>query len=305
MFSSQPHEPLLPFPALPEALKHRHSISELTLRPFGIYERDLSVDFNATPRPFLVTEIFDCCTRDAPGQPVGRDLFLELKVGTRIECLLRLVSGDSQSEILLAVRCPACGGELEIELTANEISELQQEATSGDEAIVLGDGRVRLRRPTGGDQLAWLGQRFESEADALRQMLSTLIVESAERRSFQKESEPQAGAAGLGEGITRAMDEQEIRSAVDEQEIGRAMDEYDPLVNFSVQVQCPDCGLEHVCDVDLEEFALNRLRQVQSRLLATVHRLARHYHWSEEEIFKVPYWRRDHYINLMVREQER
>src|SRR6185369_13876696 len=220
----------------------------------------------------------DCCTRDARGNPVGREFFWELTVGTRIECLLRLVLRDSQSEIPLALRCPACGGELEIELTASEISELQQQAAAGEETIVVNEGRVRLRRPTGNDQLTWLGQTFESEADALRQMLSTLIVEGAEQSFLKTESFEEAGGV---------------------------MDEHDPLVNFSVQVQCPECGREHVCEIDLEELSLNRLRQAQFHLLATVHRLARHYHWSEEEIFKVPYWRRDHYLNLMQREQER
>ena len=282
MFSSQPHEPLLPFPALPDAFRSRHSNPELALRPFGIYERDLSVDFSATPRPFLVTEILDCCTRAASGNPVGRDFFWELTVGTRIECLLRLVSTE---EIPLAFRCPACGGELEIELTAREMSELQQEAVS--EEVVVSEGGVRLRRPTGSDQLAWLGQSFESEAEALRQMIATLSVEGSEQSVFGKGSESLAGELAM------------------EQDINRAMDEHDPLVNFSVQVQCPECEREHVCEVDLEEFALNRLRQAQFRLLATVHRLARHYHWSEEEIFKVPYWRRDHYLSLVEREKER
>lgn len=281
MFSSQPHEQLLPFPAVPEALKNRHSIAELALRPFGIYERDLSVDFNALPRPFLVTEILDCCTRDARGQSVGREFFWELTVGTRIECLLRLVLGSTE-EIPLALHCPACGGELEIELTTSEISELQQQADDDD--VVVNDGRVRLRRPTGNDQLVWLGQGLASEADALRQMIATLIVEGSERRLF--------GKGFLGEGAEL-------------EEIGRVMDEHDPLVNFSVQVQCPDCGREHMCEVDLEELSLNRLRQAQFQLLATVHRLARYYHWSEEEIFKVPYWRRDHYLNLVEREKER
>lgn len=273
MFSSQPHEQLLPFPAVPEALKNRHSISDLALRPFGIYERDLSVDFSALPRPFLVTEILDCCTRDARGQSVGREFFWELTVGMRIECLLRLVAAE---EIPLTLRCPACDGELEIELTANEISELQQHAA--DEVIAVSEGGVRLRRPTGNDQLAWLGQGFASEVDALRQMISTLIVAGAEQ--------------SLSE-----------RGFIDE--VGRVMDEHDPLVNFSIQVQCPDCGREHACQIDLEELSLNRLRQAQFLLLATVHRLARSYHWSEEEIFKVPYWRRDQYLNLVEREKER
>jgi hypothetical protein len=276
MFGSERHEPLLPFPKLPEAVKNRHSISDLALRRFGIYESDLNVDFSAPPRPVLVTEILDCCTRDALGQPVDRNFFWDLTVGTRTECLLRLAATDDQAEIPLTLRCPnrACGRELEIGLTVGEISELQQQAFN-DVAIFVttGEGRLKVRRPTGNDQLAWLGQRFEVESEALQQMLGTLVVEGAPSRESLEV-------------------------------IGRVMDEHDPLVNFTVQVQCPDCEQQSVCEIDLEELSLNRLRKAQFRLLAAVHRLAAHYHWSEEEIFKVPHWRRDYYLGLLEREKQ-
>jgi len=244
--------------------------SDLTLRQFGIYESDLNVDFS-TARPFLVTEILDCCTRNALGQPIDRKFFWDLTVGARTECLLRVAATDE--EIPLVLRCPnrACGRELEIELGVSEISELQQQAVN-DETIFV--GRLKLRRPTGNDQLAWLGRSFEVESEALQQMLCTLVVEGTPSRESLEE-------------------------------IGRVMDEHDPLVNFTVRVQCPDCEQESVCEIDLEDVSLNRLRQAQLRLLATVHRLAAHYHWSEEEIFKVPHWRRDYYLNLLEREKQR
>ena len=245
--------------------------SDLTLRQFGIYESDLNVDFS-TARPFLVTEILDCCTRNALGQRIDRKFFWDLTVGARTECLLRLAATGDEAEIPLTLRCPnrACGRELEIELTVNEISELQQQVLS-DETISVSN-QLKLRRPTGNDQLAWLGRSFEVESEALQQMLCTLVVEGTPSRESLEE-------------------------------IGRVMDEHDPLVNFTVQVQCPDCEQESVCEIDLEDMSLNRLRQAQLRLLAAVHRLAAHYHWSEEEIFKVPHWRRDYYLNLLEREK--
>src|ERR1044072_6688667 len=95
--------------------------SELTLRRFGISESDLNIDFSTPPRPYVVTEILHCCTRDARGRPIDRNFFWGLTVGARTECLLRLATMDEQ--ILLDLRCPnsACGRELEIELTAGEI----------------------------------------------------------------------------------------------------------------------------------------------------------------------------------------
>lgn len=275
MFSSETHEQLLPFPRVPEAVKNKHSISDLGLRRFGIYESDLNIDFSA-PRPFLVTSILDCCTRDARGHAVDRNFFWDLSVGTRTECLLRLITTGDQSEIPLSLRCPnsGCGNELEIELTFGEISELQQQALDDGPIFVTSESsHLKLRRPTGNDQLAWLGRDFALESEAVDQMLSTLIVD------------------GLSQGLPVT-------------EIARVMEEHDPLVNFTVQVDCPDCKHEFVCEIDLQELSLTRLRQAQFRLLTTVHRLAAHYHWSEEEIFKVPYWRRDQYLSLLAREKQ-
>src|ERR1044072_6817174 len=199
--------------------------SDLTLRRFGIYESDLNIDFS-TARPFLVTEILDCCTRDALGQPIDRKFFWDLTVGARTECLLRLAATGDEAEIPLALRCPnrACGRELEIELGVSEISELQQQVPS-DETINV-SSRLRLRRPTGNDQLAWLGRSFEVESEALQQMLCTLVVEGTPSQESLEE-------------------------------IGTVMDEHDPLVNFTVQVQCPDCEQQSVCEIDLEDVSLN------------------------------------------------
>jgi hypothetical protein len=276
MFSSETHEQLAPFPRLPEAVRNKHSISDLGLRRFGIYESDLNIDFSG-PRPFLVTSILDCCTRDVRGHAVDRNFLWDLTVGTRTECLVRLIAMGDQAEIPLSLRCPkrSCGHELEIELTLDEIAELQQSAfNDGPICATTEQGQLSLRRPTGNDQLAWLGRDFALESEAVDQMLSTLLVDG-----------PTQGLP-----VTK---------------IARVMEEHDPLVNFTVQVECPDCEHEFVCEIDLQELSLSRLRQAQFRLLTTVHRLAAHYHWSEEEIFKVPYWRRDHYLSLLGREKER
>ena len=279
-------EPLLPFPRVPETVKARYSVGELTLRPFGLYERDLSVDFNHAQRPFLVTQILECCTRDARGEKVEQSFFWNLTVGKRIECLLNLISSGEQPEISVAFLCPngACGQELEIELAVEEISELQEQAYAAERvSIQIENQQLVLRRPTGSDQLSWLKSRFAEEDAAVKQMLRTLLLEDAE------------GTAADGDATPREL----------VQSVGRAMEEHDPLVNFSLQVQCPYCEQECPCEIDLEALALRRLRQAQLRLLVSVHRLAANYHWSEGEIFAVPYWRRTYYLNLIEKEKNR
>lgn len=79
----------------------------------------------------------------------------------------------------------------------------------------------------------------------------------------------------------------------------RAMETHDPLVNFNLTVRCSACETESLLEIDLEELSLQRLRQAQLRLLASVHTLAASYHWTEPQIFSVPYWRRSRYLNLI------
>jgi hypothetical protein len=283
MFTAERHEPLLPFPRVPENVKGRYSISDLALRPFGLYESDLNLDFSHTARPFLVTRILESCTRDAQGGAVEQKFFWNLTVGKRIECLLSLAAFGEHSEIPITFLCPnqACGQESETELSLAEISAFQQQAYEAERvAIQFQDELLALRRPTGSDQLGWLGARFESEAAAAREMFRTLRLPAAED-------------AVIDDSIPG-----ELLQAVDE-----AMEEHDPLINFNLRVQCPYCEVESPNEIDLEAVSLRWLRHAQLRLLASVHCLAAHYHWSEQQVFSVPYWRRAYYLGLIEKEK--
>ncbi len=286
MFIPERHEPLLPFPRLPEAFKARYSAGDLALRPFGLYESDLDVDFDRTPRPVLVTRILECCTRDSRREKVEQGLFWSLTVGKRIECLLNLLCSGAGSEISVALRCPdqACREESEIEISIGEIASLQEQAYANERIVIrLENETLALRRPTGSDQLAWLKNDFANEEAAVKAMVRTLLLDDTEDASVHGDS---LGGERL-------------------QSIEQAMEEHDPLVNFSVWIHCPSCGVEHLSEIDLEDLSLGGLRQAQLRLLASVHRLAAHYHWSEHQIFSVPYWRRAHYLRLIENGSDR
>jgi hypothetical protein len=275
-------ERLRPFPRLPAVVMARYPVGTLALRPFGISESDLNVDFERTPRPVLVTDLLSCCTRDVQEANVDQGLFWQLPVGTRIECLLTLLVAGSGSEIPIVFRCPdpACGEPAEVEISIEEIAALQREAYATDRVEVPVDHELlALRRPTGADQLAWLRGHFPDGASASRAMVRTLLLN---------------GHDGDVRGDTLP---DEWLGSIEE-----AMEEHDPLVNFTLRVKCPACQWENPVVIDLEELALRKLRHAQSRLLASVHRLAAHYHWSEQQIFAVPSWRRDRYLSLIENE---
>jgi hypothetical protein len=286
MLISERHEPLLPFPRLPEAVKARYSISDLALRPFGLYESDLNVDFDRTPRPILVTHILECCTRNAQEEKVEQSLFWHLPIGKRIECLLTLLLSGAGSEIPLVFRCPnkSCEEKSEVEISIEEVAALQEQAYATERVVVrLENETLALRRPTGSDQLAWLKGDFTDEEAAVKAMLRTLLLDDTEAVSVHGD----------------ILHDERLQS------IEQVMEEHDPLINFSLLVKCPSCGAENLIGIDLEELSLRRLRQAQLRLLASVHRLAAHYHWSEEQIFSVPHWRRAYYLSLIENENNR
>jgi hypothetical protein len=283
MFVSGQHEPRLPFPAISETAKFGLSATALTLRPFGLYESDLNVDFGNTLRPFLVTQILECCTRADDREEVPESFFWNLTVGKRIECLLKLSSPEEQAKMAVAFACQnaPCGQQIEFELSLDDIFTLQDEAYADEHVSVeVGEQQIGLRRPTGADQLTWLEASFANEESAARTMIGTLLLPL------------NAGQPVSGDFVPAQVPG-----------IEQLLDDNDPLIDFKVEVRCPYCETERAFEIDLEDLSLRRLRQAQLRLLRSVHTLARHYHWSEQEIFSVPSWRRAQYLALIDREQ--
>ena len=262
----------------PEAAEATYAIEKLMLRPFGINRRDLEVDFSQSFRPALVTDILECCTTSASGKSPERNLLWSLTVSTRIEWLLRIVSVDGAFDAPLPVRCrnESCGETVGVDLSLAELLAIQSE--SGNFITVnCATQSLQLRKPTGLDQRAWATEEFPTERAAIESMAQALVVRD------------QSHALSLDDESLYAID--------------RVMQDEDGLVNFSLEVICACCESNTKFDLDLQEFALERLQQAQQRLLTTVHQLAKYYHWTEQDIFAVPAWRRNHYLKLLAKEQ--
>ena len=268
---------------LPKALQTAYAIEGLTFRPFGIAENDLEVDFGQPSLPALVTDIIECCAIAGAGKAPERNLLWELQVGTRIECLLRIINLSGAFAAPFALRCrnSACGEPLEVELSLDDLLSLQDEPTDLL-TVQCGEQALALRKPSGADQRGWAAGVFEDELTAIQSMVNALIVSDEESTA--------AGQPVLLTGESLAL-------------VDRAMQDGDPLVNFSLELVCPHCESHSEFEIDLQALAIERLERCQRRLLATVHRLAKHYHWSEQQIFAVPAWRRTHYLKMLEAEQ--
>jgi hypothetical protein len=234
------------------------------LRPFGEAE-DLDVDFGDTDRPALVTALLARCVA-----PYDATFWWSRGVGARIAMLLRLMAATARCRsVELSSGCQHCAAIFEFELP---IDRLVDQKSADDEDlidVVLAEARhVVLRRPTGEDQRAWRASLDPATGDAIATMLEALRVRGA----------PQAG---------------------DVTAIAQVLSERDPLVDFSVQCDCPACGAPNEVSVDLEGFAITRLRARQRALLRDVHDFARHYGWTEGQTLAVPPQRRALYRALI------
>lgn len=260
-------------PDFPSSLAGADPAAGVGMRRFGIFESDLTVDFTSGDVPALITRILEQCTVD-PDSRLPDDFFRGLSVGKRLECLLALAAGEERVPFNFPFRCTGCGEELEIELTLDEIAEMQGEADRTEIVEVsIGKRSLLFRKPSGRDQEHWAGMVFHDETDAAWAMIGTLAVD------------PEIGD-GLGANELGLID--------------AAMDEADPLVNFLCRIDCSECGSPNEFLIDLPAVALDRLSRLQQQLIVMVHKLASHYHWSEKEVFEVPHRRRKQYLDLIA-----
>lgn len=279
---SERHGHLAPFPRL--FASATSAADGLLLWPFGLYRDDLDVDFDQCSRPRLVTQILRCCTTGTDGEAPDEDFFWDLPSGKRTECLVAIASLGDPEGLMVRLRCPdgACRQEMEVEVSTHDLAGLQRRGDVTDRVLVrVGDEEVQIRLPTGRDQQGWLEASFDDEDLDSKTIVETLLLEPP--RSFAGGSVP----------------DEWVRP------IDAALEEIDPLVNFVLLASCLDCGEESRYEVDLQDVSLGVLRRAQLRRLRSVHRLALHYHWSEEQIFRLPPWRCSHYLALIAGEEDR
>ncbi len=264
---------LIPLPEFPQRYASGFPVrSGVGFRRFGIFEDDLRLNFEAPDRAGLATRLLDLCVVD-PHRAIPENLFRDLSVGKRTECLLILALGGNDDALRFPFKCSACNEELEFELSMAELSAVQWEADRVEVIEVEVEGsRLELRKLSGRDQELLSSVFFDDEVQAATEIVSKLAVGPTGPRHF---------------------------AASDLHKIEDAMDEADPLVNFSCRVACDECGQPNDHEIDLFETALAMLARAQRRLIISAHRLASHYHWSEREIFAVPEWRREQYLELI------
>ncbi|MCA9660378.1 MAG: hypothetical protein KC486_18690, partial [Myxococcales bacterium] len=169
----------VPFPAVPASLGERWR--RASLRPFGGEPGDLEVDFGA-PRQAVVSALLACCAEAADGSPFAAAALDRLRLGARIEGLLRLVLLGGAEVIPQLLRCDACGAKVELDLPLATLADLQREVGELD-VVAVGDddGGLRVRLPTAEDLAAWAAEPGIDVDESA--MLRRLVVGEAPGRA--------------------------------------------------------------------------------------------------------------------------
>ena len=256
-------ESTLPFPttaATPPATR----AAGWRLRPFGDRAADLELDLAGVD---AACDVLHACIE---GAAPAREELAELSLGDRIAALLTLARSVDERPLESTMRCGSCGVQLETLLSPDELVAYHARASA--------DGCARAKLDDG----------------------SELLLRLPTVRDFESWRERAAGVEELARDLT--LDGRALPSplpAAWAAAIERALGDADPLVDFRLAIDCPDCGAHGRYPLDLEALALERLRRAHGELLVTVHRLASAYHWSEREILSLPAARRRIYLSMI------
>ena len=198
-------------------------------------------------------------------------------LGNRDAQLLALRAATFGDELIGLARCPGCGRDVELTVSARE---LMASAAPAQEATVTStfDGyAVSARRVTVAD-LAAATQRATDVQDVRTRLLEMIILDAS------RDGRP----ALAGDLPPQLLDDLEER-------LGAA----DALADTQFLLRCPDCGADWAEPFDVTDFFWTETNAWAVRLLEDVHQLASAYGWPESTILDMAERRRRTYLELI------
>ena len=217
--------------------------------------------------PEAVTRMLALALKELGGKPVNEDRVAALCVADRQFLMRELDRHLGFDGGWFHADCAACTARFDFHLRYAELP-VQEAGPDFPLATIEWQGRaLRFRLPTGRDQEALARIPGDQARSWLLQQLSC-------------ESEQ------LG-----TVDETLVNS------VEAALETMAPVVVVKVQAQCPECGVSTTVNLDPYRALLRQ----SDDLLLQVHRIARHYHWSETEILDLPHTRRQRYLEMIDR----
>ena len=206
------------------------------------------------------------------------DAIAELSIGARDARLLYLREHLFGSQCINTAICPRCSERIEwtSEVSDLRIQSLTNESFSREFKLNLDDIHLSFRMPNSNDVAAVIN---EPEADMAQRKLLARCITSIEI------ADESCDVGHLPDHIIVALNER--------------MEELDPQAAIHMHVRCPGCA--HTWNVlfDIANFLWVEVNDWAERMLQSIHRLARGYGWTEDEILKLSPVRRQLYLGML------
>jgi hypothetical protein len=254
-----------------------HWLRSAWLRPISGREEEflLNEGKGLNPAARVTQLIARCLQRVGSAEPAGAELVRQMSVGDREALLLhlrRLTWGD---RIACLLKCPHCGGKMDLDLTVGELLLPAYPRECATHTVEIGEKgsshRVIFRVPNGADQEAVAGMAAESIGAA-----AELVV----RRCVDRETLPE-----LPPVVVR--------------ELPARMAALDPQAEILLNLTCPECALEFTAPFDSADFLSRELAIDEREFYRQIHTLCRHYHWTEDAALALSRRKRELYLEFI------
>ncbi|MGW2250055.1 hypothetical protein ACWCXH_07635 [Kitasatospora sp. NPDC001660] len=197
----------------------------------------------------------------------------DLAVGRREELVLGLRVRCFGPGLPCAVTCPSCRTELELDLTAQDVTPAPPD---GERVVRAGGFELAFRPVTTRDLLAVRGAPHAGARQALLGRVLTSAV--ADGRPVGVDALP----ADVLEALAGALAAQ------------------DPQADVRLDLDCAECGHTWTSPFDASGYLWAELDAHARRLLHDVHTLATAYGWTEPDVLAVGPERRQLYLELVT-----
>jgi len=208
-----------------------------------------------------------------------------LSVGERDARLLTLREWTFGRQLTSVARCPGCGEQLEVSLSAAALrAGPPATASEASEPLTLkaGEYEVSFRLPNSLDLSALAARAHAASAESVEGAAASLLERCV--------VEARRGGAAVGASELPP----EVAEAV-----ARRMAEADPQAEVELALNCPECGESWQAPFDIESFFWDEIGAWARRVLGEVHVLASSYGWRESDILNMSAWRRQFYLDLI------
>jgi hypothetical protein len=228
---------------------------------------------HAVSHPARVTSVLLHALQQIAGCEPTAELVGRLSVGDRQFLMRRLAIHIDDALSWLSASCGSCGEPFDIPLRQSELPVKAAGEGYPERVIESSLGPLRVRVPTGTDQE--LVARIDDDGEALRTLLGRLIRHAETNEKVAPES----------------LDAELI------DRIEAQVESMAPEVATELLASCPACQRQN----RVAATPYMSMQRPVGELFAEIHRLAIHYHWSEQEILAIPRSRRHTYLTLIDR----